>query len=70
MWEEAYANGTEDRLIALNNGAIQGLLGVCVDQTEIKGSKWSTGLVQLIMVKYQKVCPPSPSLLPNGVYLK
>ncbi|PYY28152.1 AraC family transcriptional regulator [Paenibacillus illinoisensis] len=39
MWEKAYANGTEDRLIALNNGAIQGLLGVCVDQTEIKGKQ-------------------------------
>lgn len=35
MWQEAYANGSEDRLIALNNGSIHGLLGVCVDQSEI-----------------------------------
>ncbi|MFS0870009.1 AraC family transcriptional regulator [Paenibacillus xylanilyticus] len=36
MWQEAYSSGTEDRLIEINNGAIQGLLGVCVDETEIQ----------------------------------
>ncbi|NUU80151.1 AraC family transcriptional regulator [Paenibacillus xylanilyticus] len=36
IWQEAYSSGTEDRLVELNNGAIQGLLGVCVDQTEIE----------------------------------
>lgn len=36
MWQEAYSSGTEDRLLELNNGAIRGLLGVCVDQTEIE----------------------------------
>ncbi|MGF9698250.1 AraC family transcriptional regulator [Paenibacillus sp. MABNR03] len=36
MWQEAYSSGTEDRLVELNNGAIQGLLGVCVDKTEIE----------------------------------
>jgi len=36
MWQEAYLSGTEDRLLELNNGAIRGLLGVCVDQTEME----------------------------------
>ncbi|MFC9708733.1 effector binding domain-containing protein [Paenibacillus sp. NPDC056933] len=36
MWQEAYTSGTEDRLFKLNNGAIHGLLGVCVDQNEIQ----------------------------------
>ena len=36
MWEEAYSSGTEDRIAALNNGVIPGLLGVCVDQGELE----------------------------------
>lgn len=36
MWQDAYTSGTEDRLFELNNGVIQGLLGVCVDQNEIQ----------------------------------
>ncbi|MEC0125194.1 AraC family transcriptional regulator [Paenibacillus pabuli] len=36
MWQEAYTSGTEDRLFELNNGEIEGLLGVCVDQNEIQ----------------------------------
>ncbi|QOS79005.1 AraC family transcriptional regulator [Paenibacillus sp. JNUCC31] len=36
MWQEAYTSGTENRLFELNNGAIHGLLGVCVDQNEIQ----------------------------------
>ncbi|MGQ8871254.1 effector binding domain-containing protein [Paenibacillus sp. TSA_86.1] len=36
MWEEAYSSGLEDRIAALNNGVIPGLLGVCVDQGEIE----------------------------------
>ncbi|SHN58139.1 transcriptional regulator, AraC family [Paenibacillus sp. ov031] len=36
MWQDAYTSGTEDRLFDLNNGVIQGLLGVCVDQNEIQ----------------------------------
>ncbi len=36
MWEEAYNSGLEDRILALNDGVIPGLLGVCVDQAEIQ----------------------------------
>lgn len=36
MWQEAYKSGAEDRIFALNNGVIRGLLGVCVDQSEIQ----------------------------------
>ncbi|WP_338541395.1 AraC family transcriptional regulator [Paenibacillus tundrae] len=35
MWQDAYHSGAEDRLFQLNNGLIQGILGVCVDQNEI-----------------------------------
>ncbi|WP_339169276.1 AraC family transcriptional regulator [Paenibacillus sp. FSL R5-0341] len=36
MWQEVWTSGTEDRLFELNNGDIQGLLGVVVDQNEIQ----------------------------------
>lgn len=36
MWQEAYTSGMEDRLFELNNGGIKGLLGVCVDQSDIQ----------------------------------
>ncbi|WP_426334360.1 AraC family transcriptional regulator [Paenibacillus silvae] len=36
MWQETYKSGMEDRIGALNDGVIPGLLGVCVDQGEIQ----------------------------------
>ncbi|WP_413303468.1 AraC family transcriptional regulator [Bacillus sp. 1P10SD] len=34
MWEDVHADGTNDRLVQLNNGQIKGVLGVCVDKRE------------------------------------
>ena len=34
MWNEANQTGMSDRLIALNNGAPKGLLGICVEKRE------------------------------------
>lgn len=39
MWKDAYADGTEDRLFQLNNGEISGVVGVCVDQTEVQNQQ-------------------------------
>lgn len=39
MWDKAYHEGVEDRLFELNNGVIPGLLGVCVDQTEMQANQ-------------------------------
>lgn len=36
MWQKAYHDGIEDQLFELNNGAISGILGVCVDQSELQ----------------------------------
>lgn len=35
MWQEALADGIEDRLYEFNNGAVSGLVGICVDQREL-----------------------------------
>ncbi|MDR6725944.1 AraC family transcriptional regulator [Paenibacillus amylolyticus] len=35
MWQEALAEGIEDRLSELNNGIIPGLVGICVDQRQL-----------------------------------
>jgi len=39
MWQKAYHDGIEDRLFELNNGSISGLLGVCVDQSELQSKQ-------------------------------
>ncbi|SDM22440.1 Predicted transcriptional regulator YdeE, contains AraC-type DNA-binding domain [Paenibacillus sp. OK060] len=35
MWQEALADGIEDRLNEFNNGAVSGLVGICIDQREL-----------------------------------
>lgn len=35
MWQDALADGIEERLNGFNNGAIPGLVGICVDQREL-----------------------------------
>jgi len=32
MWDEVNSNGTDERLFRLNNGAVKGVLGVCVSK--------------------------------------
>jgi AraC family transcriptional regulator len=32
MWDDVHADGTNNRLVQLNNGNIKGILGVCVDK--------------------------------------
>jgi AraC family transcriptional regulator len=34
MWDDVHADGTNDRLFSLNNGEINGVLGVCVDKRD------------------------------------
>lgn len=36
MWKEVHANGTSDLLVELNNGEINGLVGVCIDKRAMK----------------------------------
>ena len=39
MWQDALADGIEERLNGFNNGAIPGLVGICVDQRELKDNQ-------------------------------
>lgn len=39
MWQEALADGIEERLNGFNNGAIPGLVGICVDQRELQDNQ-------------------------------
>lgn len=39
LWEKVNSNGTGDRLAKLNNGQINGLLGVCVDKRNVEKSE-------------------------------
>jgi AraC family transcriptional regulator len=34
MWADVHADGTNDLLLKLNNGEINGVLGVCVDKRD------------------------------------
>jgi AraC family transcriptional regulator len=36
MWKEMHENGIDDFLFQLNNGEIEGVLGVCVDKSDTK----------------------------------
>ena len=39
MWQDALADGIEERLNGFNNGAIPGLVGICVDLRELKDNQ-------------------------------
>jgi AraC family transcriptional regulator len=39
MWQEENQKGTDDRLFKLNNGEIEGVLGVCVDKSDAESKK-------------------------------
>jgi AraC family transcriptional regulator len=36
MWDEVNHNGTTESLFTLNNGQIKGVLGICIDNTQMK----------------------------------
>ncbi|MGP4074699.1 AraC family transcriptional regulator [Halobacillus sp. K22] len=38
LWEKVNEDGTSEQLIKLNDGGIQGLLGVCVDKSHLKAN--------------------------------
>ncbi|SET51174.1 AraC family transcriptional regulator [Salinibacillus kushneri] len=40
MWEKVNADGTDELLFKLNNGAIEGVLGVCVENTSKSIDYW------------------------------
>lgn len=39
LWDEVNANGTCDLLGDLNNGPVKGVLGVCIDKSEVKSNQ-------------------------------
>jgi len=40
MWEEVLGDGTNDRLVSLNDGVIPGVLGVCIARDNEKMDYW------------------------------